>query len=347
MLPSGWTEECSVCVPLPEVELCGSHASEEASKLSELEGDFASEDEGRRIEALEAIASLTRSHTNAPSRRVAQCLARRLDEETPAVRKRAAELLADGQHPAIALDALLSSLKSAQREVEQVDRAFEAFRKKWAKLTKQKKLGATPSMEEVKESMKTLAAMGDESQALKEEMFDTGTARDAMVTALGKLRDERATKALLDVHRKGVVPLGRVAINEALLEHGTRGTLKRIVGDFKDVEKAISRQRKELEKERRARLPKAPSNYKTEAAKRGWEQRVEAEREQKLDSLAGGIEAKLASLRASHDRLLAFALSHGLPDGPAWSEKPYLPWTRWLDANADALPESLGRLPGT
>ena len=107
-------EDCEACRP---GKVCAQHRAEEKEELKRLAPLLKSEDPGQRMGALSSAAALTESHENAPSKNVAKVLAEALDDDQLTVRETAIVLLADGQHPEIAVTSTIKVLKGFEKNM--------------------------------------------------------------------------------------------------------------------------------------------------------------------------------------------------------------------------------------
>ncbi len=107
LVGAGAAVAADVCGECTAKELCATHGAALEAAFEEWGEALTSEDEGERIEALVALAELSHEHANAPSERAAEALAQAMDDPSLRVRQRVARLLANGQHPEIAVRALV------------------------------------------------------------------------------------------------------------------------------------------------------------------------------------------------------------------------------------------------
>jgi hypothetical protein len=105
-----------------KVRLCAPHLEEERVAFQRLRKPLVAETGAERSAALEALARLTTAHPNAPSEAVARRLAQALEDQDPAVRGRAADLLGPPQNALVALEALLEALSGTEREHLRLDK---------------------------------------------------------------------------------------------------------------------------------------------------------------------------------------------------------------------------------
>lgn len=111
---------CDACAPR---KLCEPHAAELEKGLKEAQAGLASEEPAARSEALRRAAALNAAHTNAPAREVTELIATALEEdEDLTVKTVAAELLASGQEPDAAVEALARSSVQVGRLLGEVKR---------------------------------------------------------------------------------------------------------------------------------------------------------------------------------------------------------------------------------
>src|SRR5215470_18387187 len=76
-----------------DVHLCAPHADEERAAFTRAAKQLGSKEASERFAGLDELAATTRTHVNAPSKRVADRLVAALGDESYAVRSHAAVLL--------------------------------------------------------------------------------------------------------------------------------------------------------------------------------------------------------------------------------------------------------------
>lgn len=328
--------ECDDCQPLPDSKLCTSHESDEVELISKLRPKLDSTEERVRILALKRIAALTREHSNAPSIRVAELLASRAESESTQVRVRAISLLGDGQHPEVAVKETLRIVGKVQSQAVEVEGSFR-------KIMESGEPTANPNSPG--QDVEDVIAKLEERKAVIESLMELESLREALIRSMGGLRDDRVTKMLLQMEAVDAEYLGVSSIHDALLAHGTQAGVRRVIEAFRDWEADEKKTRKDLEKARKQRAPRPPRDWKS--SELAWKNEFDRKQRLKVMVLESGL---LLSSGASKERCKAlqdFASKQGLPSGPTWSEKPYLPWKRWLKEHFDAFPKELGHLPGS
>ncbi len=169
-------EECSQCRAEPRrTVLCSTHLGEELVALREERSIMArSKERDERIGALERVAQLTDTHSNAPSPNVARFLADGLHDDALGVRRRALSLLIDGQHREETVRGVIDGWKAAQRAWKEIDARLVA--------------------------MATDTAKGS-SIMTRQELEDWPAYLEEVLAALGGLEDERAHRELLAVFK--------------------------------------------------------------------------------------------------------------------------------------------------
>lgn len=337
---AGPIEECDACSPLPNLELCAPHYTEELEGLSRWKQQLDSKDESERIEALEAVAALTSSHTNAPSPRVAELLALRVEDEVSAVRVRAIELLVESQHPPIALSTILKAIPSVKSEQEKLNKQLQDSTKGQSK----KKVGGN-SKEEMLASIEAMQKAIEEQQALVQEMIEVDSVFSALVKGLGRLPDDRAVSMLVKLHKGLKTGVASPHLFQAFLDIGSEDCVSRAITDFKNNEKRISDYEKSIKKKATERLPKAPRTW--QGTKDAWERQAETRRQLQLEMMEQNLPKMTEDMQTKHELLSTFAVSRGLPSGPAWEAEPYKEWASWFRQNKALLPESAGTLVGS
>lgn len=173
-LPAG--DACTQCrVDARRTSLCAAHLEEETSTLREERSVMArSSDAKERAAALERVARLTSTHTNAPSPNVARFLADGLHDSSLEVRRRALALLVDGQQRDETVRGLIDGWRAALRLWKDVEARLAQLA---AEAPKQ---AATFDMQQVS---------------------DTAAYLEALLAALGDVHDERAYRELLNVFK--------------------------------------------------------------------------------------------------------------------------------------------------
>lgn len=112
--PSSSPEDCDACRP---GKVCATHRAEDKAELKRLGPLLESKDPAQRIGALGTVAALTEGHENAPSKDVAKALAAALEDDQLTVRETAIVLLADGQHPEVAVTSTVKVLKGFEKNM--------------------------------------------------------------------------------------------------------------------------------------------------------------------------------------------------------------------------------------
>lgn len=167
-------DPCAQCRVDPRrTVLCAAHLEEELATLREERSIMArSKDSTERIGALQRVAHLTATHTNAPSPNVARFLADGLYDDALPVRKRALELLLDGQHRDETIKGVVDGWKAALRSWKDVE----------------SRIGALAG--ELQRSSSLMS---------RQELEEWPAYVEALIAALGDVHDERAYKEVLNV----------------------------------------------------------------------------------------------------------------------------------------------------
>jgi HEAT repeat protein len=92
------------------------HAEAETKALKDAGAQLKGKDEAPRIQALESVAALAKSHQNAPSAAAAKVLGAGLKDPSFTVRAKAAALLASGQDHDTAAQAIADAVKSLRED---------------------------------------------------------------------------------------------------------------------------------------------------------------------------------------------------------------------------------------
>lgn len=176
-------QSCAECTVVQEkVRLCAPHVEEERVTFQRLRKPLAAKTSAERIAALEEIAHLTTSHPNAPSEAVARRLAQALEDEDPAVRTRAVDLLGQAQNALVALEALLETLSATEREHLRLDKELR-------EVVAKRRSGRGPSGEELERREGEISATLDGVLAWRKRILE----------ALGFFPDERVVTALREL----------------------------------------------------------------------------------------------------------------------------------------------------
>lgn len=169
-------EVCAQCRVDPRrTVLCATHLDEELTTLREERSVLArSKDSAERIAALQRIAALTATHSNAPSPNVARLLADGLHDESLTVRRRALALLLDGQHRDETIKGVLDGWRAAQRSWREFDARLNLLASELSK--------------------------GSSSMS-RQDLEDWPAYIESLLAALGEVHDERAYKELLGLFK--------------------------------------------------------------------------------------------------------------------------------------------------
>ncbi len=100
-----------VCGACGRNKICKTHKAEDRAEIKRLKGALEDEDPEVRMEALEEVAELASNHENAPGKAAAEVLVAALEDDQLVVQAEAFRLLADGQHPEVAVGAYVARLK--------------------------------------------------------------------------------------------------------------------------------------------------------------------------------------------------------------------------------------------
>lgn len=300
---------CSSCTLVDaEARLCEVHAAEQKSVVAEARKQLKAKDEGERVAALDALAALTRAHTNAPSEVVVDVIASALADESYAVRTHAATLLARPQHAERVLNALTRALGKAEEE-------HERLRKEKDELSR--KLG------DPKLASKKRKETDDRLFACKQAGATVFAWRAAILGQLAQLPDDRAVAAICAQVPRELVVGG----NEALVRLGSRGAMNAFLESLRKWDREIAGLRAILEAEKQD--PKRAGDQPT-ALGMSW-------------SELALTEAQLAGRIVVLDVSKCF-LEKGLPP-PASASSEYDAWRRWVEEHSALFPEHLPGIP--
>jgi hypothetical protein len=198
--------------------LCGLHAEIETVTLRDQKRVYKSGTVDERILALERVAELTRTHTNVATVNVARFLAEALVDDSLAVRRAAVRLLSEGQNADEASRGMVRGLDKARRT--------------WAEI--EARVVELPG--EPRGNRGSVALTID-------ELTDVPEYFQSVLTALGRLRDERSLQALLSYLRS---PLDRTpgrflaAASEAALQLDTRRGVESVITLLGNIEEALA-----------------------------------------------------------------------------------------------------------
>lgn len=211
--------ECPDCgAESRRTTLCSAHAELEALTLREQRAAFRSPDAAARVRALEAVAALTRAHTNLPTPAVAKFLGDALKDESLEVRFAGVRLLVDGQHRGEAVRGILRGLEEAQRT--------------WRKVEQRLVEGeAAPDA-----GRANVAVTVDELTSVPDYV-------ETVLSALSHVQDERALQALLSYLRSPLESTpGRflVAASEATLAFDTRKGTEAVINLLEQIELGLA-----------------------------------------------------------------------------------------------------------
>ncbi|MEM8712528.1 MAG: hypothetical protein AAGG01_16360 [Planctomycetota bacterium] len=101
-------DECDECT---RGKICKSHRASDRSALKRLAADLASKDAEVRIRALRDVGALAAEHDVAPGKEAAEVLAAALEDDQLVVQVVAMKELTNGQHPEVAVTAVVKKLK--------------------------------------------------------------------------------------------------------------------------------------------------------------------------------------------------------------------------------------------
>jgi hypothetical protein len=151
------TLSCQTCTGCglvnDKARLCAIHAEEERVALNDTRKQLASKVAAERIAALKTLGGLTRRHANAPSEKVARCIADALGDESSEVRELAVSLLGPPQHALVSMEALLDALSAVEKKLDHLLKEKRELQEK----------RSTPSLREKDEAKLEAEAMRNES----------------------------------------------------------------------------------------------------------------------------------------------------------------------------------------
>lgn len=159
------------CLECKETKLCKAHDAEEDAVLASVHEALRASAKEERIAALEEVAALTEAHRNAPSKKVAQVLARAMKDEDLDVQAAAARLLAStGQHPETAVRTLVDAVEDLR--------------------------GLLAGMPRVGRGRDDQDPLDAEQQEMREAAVNLAT---QVIEGLGRLPDDRSVAVLSDL----------------------------------------------------------------------------------------------------------------------------------------------------
>jgi len=297
---------CPACTTTgKEVHLCTPHAEEERAVLARVAKRLGSKEASERIAGLDELALATRSHVNAPSKRVADRLAAALEDESYEVRTHAAALLGPPQNALSAMAGLLDAFHAIEGEREKIGKEVEKVRAK--------QIGSPQPRES------QLAELKRDEEAGKRKLEVFMDWRAALLAQLARFPDDRVVDAILRAPRG--LALGG---NEALLQLGSRDACKGVVESFRVWEEELARGEKT-----EAELDKASVGMD------------KALNDALREALLKELKERRAEGEAHQGELIRLAGERGLGPAPEASNRPAEAWKRWLDAHLEALPEHL------
>jgi len=194
-----------VCARCTDAAACAAHEIAERETLTLVEPSLASKDWNERLAGYRRLAALAADRVNAPSRAVAERLAKGLDDEKPEVAWPVIEMLVDGQHPEVAIVELCRKLdESAEKLARLQTLADRIAASKPAPGEKNKPLPRDPDAPN-EESLK-------EQWRIQFEHTVTGQYVNAEVVILAKslesTADDRTVDALVRVLERLEPPTG-------------------------------------------------------------------------------------------------------------------------------------------
>jgi len=324
-------EQCDACQGDHEVVLCDAHLARETEVLKAQKPKLERRSEKRRIEAMEEIAALTQAHSNAPSPTVARLLGSMLVVESTLVKKRAAELLADGQHRRTTLEMMIAAVDPLTRELEE---QMERFLELEAVVTREspKKKGKEVTLDDLQEKIDAL----DEAMVLDEKLEALNETRGAFARCLATIPDDRSIAALEKLLLPDEMRLNREVVVESLLAFGTASSVEPVIGSLKPFVKMLRETEDQVKKARRTRLPRTPGWYK--GSKEQWVARKQKEKEARVATFQERLDEATAVVETLHDMLTKFAEKNALSTPPKWDRKRFhSAWMAWYRKNMTDL----------
>lgn len=270
-----------------------------------------------RIELLERRA--TSDDRAAPAAANALFVSAGLEDERAIVRKRAAELLADGMHPPTAREALLRAAKKQPDFRREVNERGEQAGKKLPKVPPPG--SARPlDVKKVSDAIDAVGEAAKESLAVEEQ-------RQALVRALARFRDDRAIDAIRRLRDPGF-DNGLCVDALALLEFGTSNALEGALERAGDLARATDENERRLRKARTT----VPSEKEASLSERVLKQLMKRSDELRED------EQRLLAAFASFSTARELAA----PPGDLRAKDA---WRAWLEGARAELPATIAPPP--
>lgn len=275
------------------------------------------EEPGARVRVLEE--RVAKDDRAAPSPETARFVGFALDDERALVRKRAAELLAEGLHAPTALEELVRAAKKQpqwRREAQaRVDKAVK-------KIPKPPPPDSSRPLD-VKKLSEAIDVAGDAAK----ESIAVEDQRQALVQALARFKDDRAIDAILgtrDVDFRAGFAIDALA----LLEFGTLNALEGAVARVADLARAIDESERQLDDLRKVK--------------------ADADEERRRPQIFETVKKSCEALHADEARVraafTAFATARELA-APPTDLHAAAAWRAWLDAARAELPPTIAPPP--
>jgi hypothetical protein len=221
-------ESCVACSIVGRaVNLCEPHEAEELAALERESTRLKSKDAATRMAALDALAALVASHTNAPSARVAKRIASSLDDDDIEVRSHCTSLLGRPQHALVSLDALMDALARSTREHGPLNAEYDALSDKLrGKLSDKRRADLQADREACNERRRALARW-----------------RRELVDRLATFPDDRAVNAILAHTHRNLLTGG----DGALVRLGNRTAVRALAESIAGCERNRALVQKEVD----------------------------------------------------------------------------------------------------
>ncbi len=335
-------KSCSQCTHAERVVLCATHAQAEDATFERISAEWRGLDEQQKVDALVEIGNLTRSHTNAPSSRVATFLVECLNSERKGyVRAAAAVGLGWGQNPTIALPPLMEILKDKQKKnptlrAKLQELTDEVYEKSAVVMMVTDRYGVQ-ALAALKKELKYLLPLlkrlaKDSEHYIWEEHILAASAR-----SLGSFSSPRCTKALLKAASTWDSKMALDGIACGLLANGTRPCVRAAIRSLDALEKEVNSINKQIKKVRDGKAGQAPRGF--EGGNVAWRRWYEDARFSSLETLEEGRTRQQGLIGKRLTMLREFAESKDL-EPPASSKRgPYIRWNIWFSKNQEAFPK--------
>lgn len=304
--------DCPDCLPgTRKAKLCEPHADAEKAELKACASGLKKKVSEERLAALRELAALTEEHANAPSPMLVKTLARGLGDEEDEVVLGTIELLG-GQHPEAVLGAYSAYVKKLDKRsadlIKSADKVHARQEKRSSKRTKDPVKRRREELEDEAE----LKELREEADALDRII-------DGMSAQLGKMRDDRAVRAL-----------------DAMLELGGRETTRNALAELGNVDAAEALLRD---------LERHVGRFETFAGvRRSLGEAAELTGQEVDTEIEKLYEDARKPVAEAHAALTKVAESVKLGGPRELNPEVGEAWSKWMKLNGESLPPAFGRM---